>query len=324
LKIGNRKSKIQRTFVTIAFVFPGQGSQYVGMAQDLVAAYPNARAIFDQADATLGFAISSLCFNGPNDVLTDTINAQPALLTHGIAALHVLQTIKPDLAPAFVAGHSLGEYSALVAADALDFANALKLVRERGRVMKAAGEKTPGAMAALLGIDTAALEGVCAETGVQIANYNAPGQIVISGEEGALNRAVELAKARGAKRAIVLAVSIASHSRLMENAAREFANAVANTPMRAPKIPVISNVTAQPLNTVEEIRHELVAQLTSAVQWTKTIEYIAAQGVTTFIELGPKDVLAGLIRRINKDVHAVSVGDVASVKGFGEQYKVKK
>jgi len=304
--------------VTIAFVFPSQGSQYVGMAQDLVAAYPDARAIFDQADATLGFAISSLCFNGPNDVLTDTINAQPALLTHGIAALRVLQTIKPDLAPAFVAGHSLGEYSALVAADALDFADALKLVRERGRVMKAAGEKTPGAMAALLGMDTAALEGVCAETGVQIANYNAPGQIVISGEKDALNRAVELAKARGAKRAIVLAVSIASHSRLMENAAREFANAVANTPMRAPKIPVISNVTAQPLSTVEEIRRELVAQLTSAVQWTKTIEYIAAQGVTTFIELGPKDVLAGLIRRINKGVHAVSVGDVASVKGFGE------
>jgi len=304
--------------VTIAFVFPSQGSQYVGMAQDLVAAYPDARAIFDQADATLGFAISSLCFNGPNDVLTDTINAQPALLTHGIAALRVLQTIKPDLAPAFVAGHSLGEYSALVAADALDFADALKLVRERGRVMKAAGEKTPGAMAALLGMDTAALEGVCAETGVQIANYNAPGQIVISGEKDALNRAVELAKARGAKRAIVLAVSIASHSRLMENAAREFANAVANTPMRAPKIPVISNVTAQPLSTVEEIRRELVAQLTSAVQWTKTIEYIATQGVTTFIELGPKDVLAGLIRRINKDLRAVSVGDVASVKGFGE------
>jgi len=305
--------------VTIAFVFPSQGSQYVGMAQDLVAAYPDARAIFDQADATLGFAISSLCFNGPNDVLTDTINAQPALLTHGIAALRVLQTIKPDLAPAFVAGHSLGEYSALVAADALDLANALKLVRERGRVMKGAGEKTPGAMAALLGMDTAALESVCAETGVQIANYNAPGQIVISGEKGALNRAVELAKARGAKRAIVLAVSIASHSRLMESAAREFANAVANTPMRAPKIPVISNVTAQPLSTVEEIRRELVAQLTSAVQWTKTIEYIAARGVTTFIELGPKDVLAGLIRRINKDVHAVSVGDVASVKGFGEK-----
>ncbi len=300
-----------------AFVFPGQGSQYVGMAQDLVAAYPEARAIFEQADATLGFALASLCFNGPENDLTDTLNAQPALLTHSIAALRVLQTLQPDRAPAFVAGHSLGEYSALVAAGALEFGDALKLVRERGRVMKAAGEKTPGAMAALIGIDTAALESVCAETGAQIANYNAPGQIVISGEKDALNRAVELAKTRGAKRAIVLAVSIASHSRLMENAAREFAGAVAATPLRAPKMPVISNVTAQPLATVEEIRRELVAQLTSSVQWIKTIEYIATQGVTKFIEIGPKDVLAGLIRRINKDVHAVSVGDVASVKGFG-------
>jgi [acyl-carrier-protein] S-malonyltransferase len=250
--------------------------------------------------------------------LTDTINAQPALLTHSIAALRVLQTRQPALTPAFVAGHSLGEYSALVAADALEFADALKLVRERGRVMKAAGEKTPGAMAAVIGIDTAALEGVCAETGAQIANYNAPGQIVISGEKDALSRAVELAKTRGAKRAIVLAVSIASHSRLMENAAREFANAVAGTPMRAPKIPVISNVSAQPLTAVEQIRHELVTQLTSSVQWIKTIDYITAQGVTKFIEMGPKDVLAGLIRRINKDVHAVSIGDVASVKGVGE------
>lgn len=299
-----------------AFVFPGQGSQYVGMAQDLVAAYPPARAVFEQADTTLGFALSALCFNGPENELTDTLNAQPALLTHSIAALRVLQTIRPDLTPTFVAGHSLGEYSALVAADALEFGDALKLVRERGRVMKAAGEQTPGAMAAIIGMDTAALEGVCAETGAQIANYNAPGQIVISGAKNALDRAVALAKTRGAKRAIVLAVSIASHSRWMENAAREFARAVADTPLRAPRIPVISNVTAQPLTRADEIRAELVTQLTSSVQWIKTIEYIAAQGVTAFIELGPKDVLAGLIRRIVKDAHAVSIGDVASVKGF--------
>jgi len=289
------------------------------MAQDLVAAYAEARAIFAQADATLGFALSALCFNGPENDLTDTINAQPALLTHSIAALRVTQTLQPARAPAFVAGHSLGEYSALVAADALEFADALRLVRERGRVMKAAGEQTPGAMAAIIGMDTAALEGVCAETGAQIANYNAPGQIVISGEKDALHRAVELAKSRGAKRAIGLAVSIASHSRVMENAAREFGYAVANTPLRAPKIPVISNVTAQPLTTVEEIRRELVAQLTSSVQWIKTIEYLVAQGVTQFVEIGPKDVLAGLIRRINKDVHAISIGDVASVKGFVEK-----
>jgi [acyl-carrier-protein] S-malonyltransferase len=304
---------------SIALVFPGQGSQYVGMAQDLVATYPQARAVFEQADATLGFALSALCFNGPESELTDTLNAQPALLTHSIAALRVLQTFQPNLMPAFVAGHSLGEYSALVAADALDFADALKLVRERGRVMKRAGERTPGAMAAIIGMDTAALESVCAETGVQIANYNAPGQIVISGEKAALQRAVERARAQGAKRAIVLAVSIASHSRLMEDAAREFADAVAATPLRAPRIPVISNVTAQPLSDVNEIQRELVAQLTASVQWVKSIEYIIAHGVTQFIEIGPKDVLAGLIRRINSSVHALSIGDVASVKAFAEK-----
>lgn len=266
----------------------------------------------------LGFTLSALCFDGPEDVLTDTINAQPALLTHSIAALRVLQQLKPDVLASFVAGHSLGEYSALVAADALDFADALKLVRARGRVMKQAGENSPGAMAAMIGIDTRALEAICAEAGVQIANYNAPGQIVISGAKPALARAVELAKARGAKRAIVLAVSIASHSRLMESAAQEFAAAVARTPLRAPKTPVISNVTALPLATPDEIRGELVAQLTSSVQWIKSVEYIAAHGVTQFVELGSKDVLAGLVRRINKDLHAVSIGDVASVKAFGE------
>jgi len=301
----------------IAFVFPGQGSQYVGMAQDLVATYPEAQTIFAQADAVLGFALSSLCFNGPADVLTDTINAQPALFTHSIAALTVVGNLNPTLMPAFVAGHSLGEFSALVAAGAIDFGDGLKLVRERGRVMKRAGEINPGAMAAMIGIDTAALEQVCDEAGVQIANYNAPGQIVISGAKDGIARAVELAKARGAKRVIPLPVSISSHSRLMESAAREFAAAVNSTSIRAPKIPVISNVTAQPLTTVDDIRHELIAQLTLSLQWIKSIEYLVAQGVTKFIELGPKDVLAGLIRRINKDVHAVSIGDVASVKAFG-------
>ena len=299
-----------------AFVFPGQGSQYVGMAQDLVETYPEARAVFEQADATLGFALSQLCFAGPENVLTDTINAQPALLTHSVAALRVLQSLKRDQTPAFVAGHSLGEYSALVAADVLEFADALKLVRERGRVMKDAGEKMPGAMAAVIGMDDAMLEAVCNETGAQIANYNNPGQIVISGSKEAIAQASGLAKTRGARRVVPLAVSIASHSRLMEPAAREFERAVAQTPMRAPKVPVISNVTARPLNGVDEIKRELVAQLTSSVQWVKSIEYIIAQGTTSFVELGPKDVLAGLIRRINKDAHAVSVGDVASVKAF--------
>ncbi|MDE3088055.1 MAG: ACP S-malonyltransferase [Chloroflexota bacterium] len=288
------------------------------MAQDLVAAYPEARAIFEQADTTLGFPLTQLCFGGPENLLTDTINTQPALLTHSIAALRVLQALRRDAAPAFVAGHSLGEYSALVAAEAIDFTDALTLVRERGRVMKDAGEKSPGAMAAVIGMDDAALEAVCQEAGAQIANYNSPGQIVISGAKDALERAATLAKERGARRVLPLAVSIASHSRLMEQAAQEFARAVARTPMRAPKVPVISNVTAQPLNSVDEIKRELVAQLTSSVQWVKSIEYIIAQDATRFIELGPKDVLAGLIRRIDKNVHAVSVGDVASAKAFGE------
>ena len=303
----------------IAFVFPGQGSQYVGMGQDLVAEYPQARAVFEQADAVLGITLSQFCFSGPGDVLTDTINAQPALLTHSIATLRVIQTVQPDLVPAFAAGHSFAEYSALVAADAMDFADALKLVRTRGKVMKESGEKAPGAMAAVLGMNDGDLEAVCLEAGVQIANYNAPGQIVISGVKDALERAIALAKQRGARRIVPLAVSIAAHSRLMEPGIAEFTEAVANTPMRLPKFPIIANVSAQPLASVDEIRKELVAQLTSPVQWVKSIEYMIAQGVDKFIEIGPKDVLAGLIRRINKDAHAVSIGDVASVRAFASQ-----
>lgn len=301
-----------------AFVFPGQGSQYVGMGQDLVETYPAARAVFDEANEVLGFPLSKLCFGGPENELTDTINAQPALVTHSIAALRVLQALGGGAAPAFAAGHSLGEYSALVAADVIGFADAVRLVRARGSAMKSAGERNPGVMAAMIGIGDAELETICRETGAQIANYNAPGQIVISGAKADMERAMTLAKTRGARRVLPLAVSIPSHSRWMEAAAREFAAAVERTPMRAPRVPVISNVTAQPLTSVEEIAAELIAQLTSSVQWVKSVEFMVAQGVTRYVELGPKDVLAGLVRRINKDVHAISVGDVASVKAFGE------
>jgi [acyl-carrier-protein] S-malonyltransferase len=301
----------------ISYVFPGQGSQYVGMAQDLVNEYPQARAVFEQADQILGFALSQLCFTGPENILTDTINAQPALLVHSIAALRVIQLIKHET-PAFVAGHSLGEYSALVAADAIEFIDALKLVRERGRVMKEAGEKNPGAMASVLGIDEAALETVCQEAGAQIANYNNPGNIVVSGSKEAIARLATLAKERGARRVIPLAVSIASHSRLMESAAQAFAPIVEQTMIRNPRVPVISNVTAQPLTDARAIKEELVKQLTSSVQWIKSVEFMATQGVTHFVEIGPKDAVAGMIRRINKDLHAVSGGDVASVKGFVE------
>ncbi|MCL5950700.1 MAG: ACP S-malonyltransferase [Chloroflexi bacterium] len=299
-----------------AFIFPGQASQYVGMGRDLVSEFPEARETFDQADGVLGFPLSKLCFEGPEAILTDTINTQPALLTHSIASLRVFQSHSPEQRPAFVAGHSMGEFAALVAAGAVEFPDALILIRERGRVMKSAGQRMPGMMAAVLGMDDQALEEICLSAGVQIANYNAPGQIVISGPKEGMEQAIALTKSRGAKRTVPLAVSIAAHSICMESGVAEFAGAVARTPVRTPTVPVVSNVTARPLHTVEEIRQELVAQLTSSVQWVRSIEYMIEQGVAQFVELGPKDVLAGLVRRINKQVRAISVGDVASVKAF--------
>jgi [acyl-carrier-protein] S-malonyltransferase len=286
------------------------------MGKELVEIYPLARQVFDEADRVLGFSLTQLCANGPEATLTDTINAQPALLAHSIAALRALSSLRRDLEPAFVAGHSLGEYSALVAADALDFADAVRLVRERGRLMKEAGEKNPGAMASVLNLDAELLEKVCVKAGTQIANYNNPGNIVISGTKEAIERAAALAKERGARRVITLAVSIAAHSRLMESAAREFAQAVEMTPMRIPRVPVISNVTALPLTDVAAIKKDLVDQLTSGVQWIKSVEYMAAQGVTQFIELGPKDAVAGMVRRILSNANAVSIGDAASMKTF--------
>ncbi len=300
------------------FLFPGQGSQFVGMGQDLFAAFPEARDVFEQAENVLGTAFSSLCFAGPEETLTDTINAQPAILTHSIAVLRVMRSQIPNLVPVFVAGHSLGEFSALVAAGALGFKDGLRLVRERGRVMKQAGQASPGAMAAVLGLDQAALEVVCSETGATIANYNAPGQIVISGDRDSIQRASDAARARGARRIVPLAVTIASHSKWMESAAQEFEAAVAGVPLREPAVPVISNVTALPMHTLGEIRVEMVKQLTCPVQWIKSIQYMIDQGVSHFVEIGPKDVLAGLCRRINKDVHAISIGDPAGLRVFAE------
>ncbi len=307
----------------IAFIFPGQGSQYVGMGRDLYETYPEARALFDEADSILGFPLSKLCFEGPMPELGDTINAQPALLTVSVALLRILEL--SQLSPATVAGHSMGEYTALVAAGALDFADGLKLVRERGRVMKEAGEHNPGGMAAVLGLEAEALDEICQmvsqETGriVQLANYNSPGQIVISGHKEALGRAMELAKVRGARRVIPLAVSIASHSPLMRSAAQALADVVAQIDFHQPRVPVVANVTAAPITTVAEIREELVEQLTSMVRWVESIQYMIAQGVTAFVEIGPKNVLTGLMRRIDKSVRTVNVENVEGVKAFLEE-----
>ena len=304
----------------VAFVFPGQGSQYVGMGRDLYETYPEAKALFDEADAIMGFPLSRLCFEGPKEELGDTINTQPALLTVSVALLRMLELDR--LSPATVAGHSMGEYTALVAAGALDFADGLRLVRERGRVMKEAGEQNPGGMAAVLGVEAEALDEICQvasqEAGgiVQLANYNSPDQIVISGHKEALGRALELAREQGARRVIPLAVSIASHSPLMQRAAEAFASVVAQVDFHQPRVPVVANVTAAPITTVAEIREELVKQLTSTVRWVESIQHMIAQGVTTFVEIGPKNVLTGLMRRIDKSVRTVNVGDVAGVEAL--------
>jgi [acyl-carrier-protein] S-malonyltransferase len=301
-----------------AFLFPGQGSQHVGMGQDLYEVNPEARATFDQADKVLGFALSELCFNGPEETLKDTINTQPAIFVTSVALLRALESNGLQ-APGFVAGHSLGEYSALVAAEAMDFVSGLQLVRERGRLMKEAGERSPGGMAAVLGLETEVVDEVCRqareETGgvIQVANYNSSGQIVISGDFKARDVAVELAKAKGAKRVVTLAVSIAAHSPLMECITDEFREAVEAVEFQGPTVPVVANVSAAPLESVEAIREELAQQLTSPVRWVESVRYMIGQGITELVEIGPKDVLTKLMRRIDKSVQAMSVGDVTAV-----------
>jgi [acyl-carrier-protein] S-malonyltransferase len=307
---------------TTAFLFPGQGSQTLGMGGDLAQAYSVARDTFAEADNLLGFSLSSLCFEGPEESLNDTYNTQPALFVASLATLRVLQGEGWSASPSFTAGHSLGEYSALVAAGALTFADGLRLVRERGRLMKEAGERGPGGMAAIIKLDDETVTDICQrasqETGqvVQVANYNSPGQVVISGDNQALEVAMEMAQAAGAKRVVRLAVSIAAHSPLMAIIAGEFRQAVEATPIQPPQVPVVANVTAHPLNTVDDIHQEMLAQLTSSVRWVESVEYLVGQGVTQFIEIGPKEVLSGLVRRIDKGVKTVTCGTVEEVQAL--------
>jgi [acyl-carrier-protein] S-malonyltransferase len=306
-----------------ALVFPGQGSQEVGMGADLVAQYPEAEATFALADELLGFALSDLCFNGPADALNDTYNTQPALYVMGIALLRLLNAaFQDELRPAFVAGHSLGEFTALTAAGALGFTDGLRLVRERGRLMNEASQRAPGAMAAILGLEADVVRDLCAEASQQtgktlvLANDNCPGQLVISGDKEALDAALPLATERGAKRAMPLTVSVASHSPLMEAITPDFRAVLDNTPFGAPAIPVIGNVQAAPLTSASTIRAELGDQLTSTVRWTESVHYMRARGIEQFIELGPKDVLNGLVKRIDRAAERVSLNNVESVNAF--------
>ena len=295
------------------------------MGRALADTSPAARAIFDAADATLGFSLSSLCFNGPQAELDSTINTQPALLTTSVAVWRALEEAVEQRGltlpqPMFCAGHSLGEYSALVAAGALEFTDALRLVRERGRLMQKAGEAQPGGMAALIGADDAKAEAVVADLpGVQVANFNAPGQIIVSGAAEGIARLAEVAKAHGIRKVIPLAVSIAAHSALMGSVVDEYRAAVEATPMQPPRIPVIGNVHARPLDDVAAIRRELVDQLTASVRWTAGVEYMAAHGVTRFIELGPGSVLINMVKRILKEPDVRAIGTPEDIQAYLDQ-----
>jgi [acyl-carrier-protein] S-malonyltransferase len=300
----------------IAYVFPGQGSQWVGMGRDLYQGFASARAVFEQADEALGFPLSRLCFEGPEDELLQTINAQPAIVAVSFACFEAMRGVNGVAPAAFVAGHSLGEYTALAAAGVLDFAKTVYLARERGRLMHEAGQKVPGGMAAIIGLDEPALAEVCAESGARIANINCPGQIVISGAEDNLTRAMDIAKAKGAARVIRLQVSGAFHTPLMQPAVDGMGKIMAGLSFSPPDVPIIGNTTAQPLVTAEQVKDELLRQLCNCVQWQRSIEYMLGDGVSTFVELGPGRVLAGLIKRIDRNVNIVNVGDAEAVKKY--------
>ncbi len=304
-----------------AYVFPGQGSQSVGMGQALAQSFPSANEIFKQADDILGFRLSQLAWEGPEEQLNDTINTQPAIFTHSMAVLQVIHDLNLDLIPSFVAGHSMGELSALVAAGAISFGEGLRLVRTRGELMKRSGERTPGGMAAVMGLSIPQIELICSQATiaseiVQVANDNCPGQVVISGSNAALDRVQPLLEQAGAKRVIRLAISIAAHSPFMAAVQDDFYKAVTLTLIKAPLIPIIGNVTATPLVDASTIRDDLHKQLTHRVRWTESIQVLASEGITEFIEIGNGSVLSGLIKRIDRNVTATTLGTPAEFKRF--------
>ena len=297
-----------------AFLYAGQGAQVVGMGKDLAEAYPEARALFDRANDALGYDLAQICFEGPEAELTKTENAQPGIFLVSWVAHELLQSQVSNLKSDATAGLSLGEFTALTAAGVMSFEDGLNVVRQRGRFMQEACEATEGGMAAIIGLDEAATRQVCAEAEVELANLNCPGQLVISGASASIEKACELAKERGAKRALPLPVAGAYHSRLMESACPKLEAALREVELNLPGVPVISNVTAQPHATAGEILNRLVEQVTSSVQWESSIRYLIDDGVTCFIELGPGNALTGFMRRIDRSLEVHNVSDVPSLE----------
>lgn len=308
----------------IAFIFPGQGSQSVGMGAEFVTNDEKSKEFYERADEALGFALTDTMLNGPQEKLTLTYHAQPALLTSGVMVANKL--LQAGVTPHYTAGHSLGEYSALVVSNVLTFEDAVKTVHQRGMFMDQAVPAGQGAMAAILALDGEKLAAICQEVSfagevVQVANFNCPGQIVISGTKQGVDEACIKAKEAGAKRALPLVVSGPFHSALMQPAADQLAQVVENLSLQAPQIPVVSNVTSQFLTDVSQIKEEMVAQVTSSVKWEQNVEKLIAEGVTVFIECGPGKVLSGLVKKIDRNVQTYCVYDEASLAQVVEASK---
>ena len=301
--------------IKAAYVFPGQESHSVGMGQDLYVHYASARSVFDEVDKTLGFSLSRLCFDGPQEDLRQTINVQPAVVATSIACLKAAQEASNNglPTPIFVAGHDVGTYTALIAADAISLFDAIRLIRERGRLMNEAGQRTAGGMVSMSDLDIETFKNVCASAGAEIAYIDAPDQITISGTQESLTKARRLAQIKGARRIIPLRVSGPFNSTLIEPALERMRNAIAEFTFNKPSVPIVANVTGQPLTDLEAIKEELVSQIVRPVQWQQAVENMIARGVTTFFEMGPGETLTKLIKRISPGAQVFNISSAQTI-----------